>query len=940
MSAAPKTTDSHTMSTESDFFSTRIGLRVFASFVLAAIIPLAITVGLASNQVISTLEQQAQSRLDEASSNIGQQLLDRLLIVNDLLRSVSSETRAGNLVAIESAQLIVDGQSRTLFGESFSAPEMPDDDAERSTLVVRVAPESSDIFVSRPVEAGIVIAKLDTTFLWEAGTLIPFAMNLCVIDINTRAFLFCTEPLEPESSEVVLREVDQRSTGQVRWSGENGEIMASHWQLFLPSRFESSSWSIVVTQPVDVALAPVNAFNRVFPWVILASLMLTVLLSAVQIRRIMQPLNYLVAGTRRIAKRDFRTRLRLGGHNEFTELAYAMNDMAESLGDQFDTITALAEIDRLILASQSLSEVLEKILDRAVAVSPHDCASILLIDPDNKKRAQLYSRMPGTQPETIHSRVILDQSALHWLASVSAGNIADADWVRARIAELPALKNGLSAAIIPIFRSDKLRGALITQTTGTSDSAGQKHARLAELASRLAVALSAADHESELFRRAHFDSLTGLPNRQLCFDRLYQAVAQARREGHQLAVLFIDLDRFKNVNDSLGHGFGDELLKETALRLMASVRETDTVARLGGDEYVVILPHVNGLFEVQTIVDKIYSILSRPFNLNGQEITVSASIGVTMFPNDATDADTLLQKADTAMYAAKDDGRDRVRFFEEEMDRSLKERLQMQQALHEAYKQSDFDLAYQAQLDLQSGELIGLEALLRWSHPNFGAITPSTFVPLLEEMGMIGPVGRWVLSRALSDFANWRNQGAQMPRIAVNVSALQLAEEGFESFLVDELDRFNLQGENLEIELTEYSVIEDFEPTNERLRRLSKHGIRIAIDDFGTGYSSLGYLQDLRFDTLKIDRAFVKGLPAGKSVAIIEAVLAVAKALGKEVVAEGIDAESQRIKLVELGCTIGQGYLLSIPIPADEVLGWIEHLDQTSVIKKLVAMQA
>jgi predicted signal transduction protein with EAL and GGDEF domain len=364
------------------------------------------------------------------------------------------------------------------------------------------------------------------------------------------------------------------------------------------------------------------------------------------------------------------------------------------------------------------------------------------------------------------------------------------------------------------------------------------------------------------------------------------------------------------------------------------------VARLGGDEYVVILPHISGSLEIQTIVDKIRFLLGRPFVFEGREVTVSASIGVTIFPDDSTDADMLLQKADTAMYSAKDAGRGRVKYFEEEMDRSLQERLQMQHDLRAAFRSGEFHLAYQSQLDLRSGQLIGMEALLRWTCSKRGSVSPGTFVPIMEEMGMIGTVGRWVIEKALDAFVGWREQGLELPRIAVNVSGQQLADDDFESFLVDQLDRHGLEGRCLELELTESGLIDDFERTNELLNRLGRHDIRIAIDDFGTGYSSLGYLQGLRFDSLKIDRAFVQGLPAEKSVAIIEAVLAVAKALGKDVIAEGIESERQRVKLVELGCTIGQGYLLSQPIPEAEVREWTRHLEQTSVIEKLVAMQS
>lgn len=919
-------------------FGSRVAVRVFTSFVLAAILPLSIVAALVLTQVSWTLERQAQRTLDEASNAIGQQLLDRLLIADDVVRNLSVGSQISESIALAGVQLVDESRPTLIFGDAFTVPAFRDSDSARSNLLVQVSDQEYEIFLMHRTESGAIIGKVDEAYLWEASTLLPYAMELCVVDDVSRTFLHCTTELTDDAKQHVISNVLEPTPGDFSWSSDEGTVIASHWQLFLPSRFATTPWSIIVSQPEDVALEALSTFNRVFPTVVAVSLILTLLLAAIQIRRIMNPLSSLVSGTRRIANRDFSAPIELNGQNEFRQLAEAMNDMAVRLGSQFETITALAEIDRIILSSQSIREVLERILERSIAIAPDCCVSVLLIDPDKHDRAQLFSRLPNKKYESLHSRLELTRKTLTWLAGVGAGSAAAPGWIREQIPELPALRDANSSFVIPVFRADELRGAMIVQMSGDQRLDPHTHSRLAELAGRLAVAVSAADHESELFRRAHFDALTGLPNRQLCFDRLYQALAQARRDEHKLAVLFVDLDRFKNINDSHGHSLGDDLLREVALRLSASVRETDTVARLGGDEYVVILPHIDGVFEVETIVQKIVSLLERPFFFNDREVSISASIGVTIFPDDATDADSLLQKADTAMYAAKDTGRARIEFFEEEMDRSLKERLTMQEDLRDACRKGQFSLVYQAQLDLETGRLACMEALMRWHHPQRGAISPSVFIPVMEDMGIIGKVGRWVLETAITTFAGWRAEGLDLPRISVNVSGKQLVEDDLEAFLVELLRRHSFEGHNLEVELTEHCLIEDFEHTNDLLHRLSSHGIRVAVDDFGTGYSSLGYLHGLRFDALKIDRAFVQGLPSEKSVAIVEAVLAVARALDKEVIAEGIDAEHQRMKLVELGCRIGQGYLLSVPIPADEVMEWSARLDQTSVIEKLVAM--
>ena len=920
----------------SSLFGTRVARRVLVSFAVAAIAPLALTAWVVLSNVSSTLENQAARRLDEVSAAIGQQLIARLLILEDALRQLTAGALPTESTVFDAMTLDQSGRRRVLFGDAFDYAALPEEFPSRSMVIVQPGNGDATVLLAHPAADGIVIGRIRPEYLWTAATMLPYSMELCVFsDAGFR--VHCTKTLPAEGESALLAAFGDNSREQLNWTGDEGEVVASRWQLFLPSRFEADPWQIVVSQPASIATQALASFHGFFPLIMATSLALSLLLGSIQVRRIMQPLQSLVAGTRRIAERKFSTPIVLSGDNEFTDLATAMNEMAGSLDRQFETISALAEIDRLILTSQSITEVVDRIIERASAISPDYCISVLLIDTDQRDRGQLNSRLPGRDKKLLRDRVSLNSTTVRWLAGVASGGTVDAAWLRERLPALPATAGADSVVVAPIFRADELRGALIAQVPTAPALAATDRARMFDLAGRMSVALAASEHEAELFRRGHFDALTGLPNRQLFFDRLHQATAQARREEYKLAILFIDLDRFKSVNDSMGHALGDELLKETAFRLSASVRETDTVARLGGDEYVVILPHIGGVLDVEAITTKIVAMLSRPFQLDGREVTVTASIGVAIFPEDAADAESLLQNADTAMYAAKDTGRARIEFFEAEMERSIKERLQMQQELREAFRNREFYLAYQAQLDLVTGKLACMEALIRWHHPVRGVVPPGTFIPILEEMGMIGEVGRWIASAALADYAGWREGGLQLPRMAINISGQQLAEKDLEAFLLERLAAHGLTGENLELELTEHCLVEDFERTNAILTRLSNQGIRIAIDDFGTGYSSFGYLQRLQFDTLKIDQAFVRGLPSRKSTAIVEAVIGVARALDKTVVAEGVDSDRKRQKLVELGCHVGQGYLFSVPIPAEEVLEWCARLDESSVIEKLVA---
>jgi diguanylate cyclase (GGDEF)-like protein len=917
-------------------FGSKVGRRVFGSFVVAAAVPVIATVLLVASQVTATLTDMAQDRLELASRIQGNILLDRLQLADDALGQAGTALPVSGVAPFE--------QIEVLPVEADAGPEEPraaafsglSETGSRSNLLVRGDGAAGEVLISRATAAGLVVGRVNPAFLWDTAEILPYGTDMCVFDPMTGQTLYCTDAVTAEMRELMSDSI--RVTSDSAGAPALYERhMAGSWQLFLPSRFEAAQpWSIVIVQPRAIAMEPVADFVRILPPILAVCLIVTLLLSSVQIRRIMLPLRNLVSGTKRVAEREFSTRLAIAGRDEFSELAESFNEMTERLGEQFETITALAEVDRLILSSQSIDHVMEKVLDRIVALIPDYCVSVLLLDPDQADRGQLYSRLVGHDLETVVARISVSERTRLWMASVAAGSTMEPDWLREHIESLPLQTGAKTAIIVPIFRADILRGAVIAQLPDRDELPASEHVRLLELTSRLGVAISAADHESELFHRAHFDALTGLPNRQLCFDRLHQAIAQARREEHRLAVLFIDLDRFKTVNDSFGHTLGDELLKEVALRLGTAVRETDTVARLGGDEYVILLPHIHGMLEVEAMAEKVFHLLGRPYRIRDQEYTLSASIGATIFPDDATDAGELLRKADTAMYSAKDAGRSRVRFFEDEMDRIVKERLDLQQDLRSAFANREFRLVYQPQLDIETGDLICMEALIRWHHPARGAVSPGMFIPVLEDMGLIGEVDQWVRETAMADLSAWLREGLDLPRIAVNISSREL-NRGLEEQVTGALKRFGLAGHNLEIELTEHSLIANFDEANRLLSDLRRHGIRIAIDDFGTGYSSLGYLQGLHFDVLKIDRGFVKSLPSQKAVAIVEAIVGVAHALGKEVIAEGIDSDERRVKLLELGCKVGQGYLFSVPIGAGDVIEWSRHLDETSVIEKLVA---
>ncbi|WP_324778725.1 putative bifunctional diguanylate cyclase/phosphodiesterase [Thiobacillus sedimenti] len=440
---------------------------------------------------------------------------------------------------------------------------------------------------------------------------------------------------------------------------------------------------------------------------------------------------------------------------------------------------------------------------------------------------------------------------------------------------------------------------------------------------------SIKETQSRLDFLAHHDALTELPNRLLFGDRLQHLIARAVRNGDAVALLFIDLDHFKNINDSLGHHVGDQLLVEAAQRLRSLVRRSDTLARLGGDEFVVLMEDQASHAAAVSLADKIVTAFKQPFQVGGIDLHVRCSIGITLYPEDGADAITLLKNADTAMYRAKDAGRDGHVRYNAELSAAARSRIELDRALRAAVQDGGFALHYQPIVDIAHGRVIACEALIRWPGGPAGARTPDVFIPLAEENRLIVPLGEWILREALASMRTWRSNGLKLDYISVNISAVQLAQPDFADRVIALLQESGLPGQRLQIELTENVLLRDIELCGWVLSQLREHGIRVAIDDFGTGYSSLSYLKQLPIDNLKIDRSFVRDIPTdANDCAIATAIIALASSLGLDAIAEGIETSVQQTYLAQIGCTKVQGFLHSEPVAADAFAAFASRLQQ------------
>ncbi|MFQ5471535.1 MAG: putative bifunctional diguanylate cyclase/phosphodiesterase [Dehalococcoidia bacterium] len=428
---------------------------------------------------------------------------------------------------------------------------------------------------------------------------------------------------------------------------------------------------------------------------------------------------------------------------------------------------------------------------------------------------------------------------------------------------------------------------------------------------------------------AHHDALTGLPNRALFEDRLTVAVSQARRSGEALAVMYLDLDRFKLVNDTLGHGAGDRLLSMVADEISGLLREGDTVARVGGDEFTLLLPQVSGSEDAIEVANRILAQLKKPKRLAGQEFRVTTSIGVTFFPGDGEDPETLLRNADTAMYRAKERGRDNYQLFTPAMNASVVQRLALERDLRRALEREEFEVYYQPFASISDGQIVGAEALVRWNHPERGLVPPDEFIPFAEETGLIIPLGEWVLTEAVCQAKAWIDEGLPPLRLAVNLSVRQLQDDPLVDMVSSILKRCGLPAERLQLEITEGAMMDSVESAIRVVNDLRHLGVGVAVDDFGTGYSSLSYLKRFPIDTVKIDRSFVRDVTIDPNdAAIVTTVLAMARSLGLHVVAEGVETRQQLEFLREHGCDEFQGYLLSRPIKADEYVKLVSAAEQ------------
>jgi diguanylate cyclase (GGDEF)-like protein len=791
-------------------------------------------------------------------------------------------------------------------------------------LTVALKGQLPAVFLARAVSAAgferLAYFEIAPDWLWKDFTPDAQLPRIVVVDAEGR-LLLNPQNLSPDTGKMFAE--------NVTLDGERGAVTrvlgwqagAEEWRGVLThvplvnEHITAVPWAVVAFDRQPTFTARARSIWTSVPYLLLLALACGFLAAAYLARRYAVPLKNLRLALPSLQQRQFE-RLPLHGGEEPRALIEAYNRCAASLEEQFYALETLGEIDQLLLGSADLEHVLDAILSRVQTVTRCQSVGITLRDADAPGRGRIYLAANGLTGLPV-SRVELDDDMVTTLVGESGGlTVTRCEDTRHSFLR-PMKEIGAEFFWVwPVIVSDRLE-AILAVGYREAPVADPQVARCGgQFAERLAIALSKTARDARLYRQAHYDPLTALPNRLLFRDRLEQELTNASAGLSRGALLYIDLDHFKRVNDSVGHAAGDQLLTIVAQRLRAAVKDGDTVARLAGDEFTVILRNVTDPDAARAIADRINESLQMPVNIGGRDHNVSASIGITLFPDDAATIDELMRNADTAMYRAKDMGRGRVMFFDLAM--TGKPGVPTETGLHRALRRREFSLFFQPQFSVADGQLTGLEALLRWQTPRDGLRHPAEFVPAAEESGLIVDIGGWVIDTACAQLAAWRDQGIAPPRLAINVSMQQLKHAEFVKHVRRALDKYSITPALLELELTE-SVFAD-DAAGAVLERLSQLGVHLALDDFGTGYSSLNYLRQYPIDTVKIDRTFLEEVPQNPaSATLVETIVVMAHALGKRVVAEGVETVDQLDFLRERHCDVAQGFYLARPLATPAV---------------------
>ena len=923
-----------------EFFQSKVARRVIGLFLLSALVPLITTAYLSKTYLSHILIEQGYSNLQKEGKYYGMSLLDRLLFIEMRLTNIATDinslTNKKNILKKYHGY-----EFSSLIKETINITPLIQKHKFRNKHKIRIHSNTTSdgktkIFMSLQLKKhnkstiSRLTAEVNPDYLWNTSNHAHSNFNICIVNEGGGIF-YCSKPI-PETITLNNTQRTQDNKKIERWTSSDGDYISASKVIFLKSNFNSTNWKVIITQSEKDVLTPASTFNKLFPLVIALTLLVVLLLSISQIQRILIPLKKLISGTKRIANREFNEKVCIESNDEFFDLAESFNSMSQRLKRQFMTFIILSDIDQLILSNADNEHVYFSVLKQIQQIIPSDIASITVLESDTPNIGKTYLSDHDFSSQNKNKRIELSEHDIQTLQSPTNYN----DMLEQASEQhflYPVKDFGASnVCLFPVTVGEHLSAIICLGFILEPSLIEEDLQQIRNIADRIAVALSAVTRDKKLYQQSHYDSLTNLPNRQLLGIRLEQEIKYCHRKNSSMAILFLDLDRFKRVNDTLGHAIGDVLLNKVAIRIKDCVRETDTVARLGGDEFTIMLTGSLSVRDIGDIADNIISSIEKPFIINTHEIFIGTSIGISVYPNDGTTEIELFKNADTAMYRVKESGRGKHLFFEERMNTEEVERANLERDMRFALERDEFSLHYQPLMDIKTGNIVGTEALIRWQHPTQGLIPSSKFILIAEETGIIEKIGEWVLRTACQQLKLWSNNNIMLNHMAVNVSCRQFIQNDFEEFVFSVLEETGVDPKMLDLEITETLLMDDRIDSIKILENLSKKNINLSIDDFGTGFSSLSYLKRFPVNTLKIDQSFMQDVTSDEDAnSIVKSIITLAHTLNLSVIAEGIESAEQLAILYENNCDFAQGYYFSRPLTAEDFEAF--YLKQNNIIK-------
>lgn len=893
-------------------FRSRVGRQLFLRFMVAALLPI---VGLSIYAYVSVsqiLVTAAHNQMRQASRTLGMSVIDRLNLQAKKLERLAASGSLPGRDGDGAGQFATPAATISFASLGSAGAKL----LRHGDALLRLAPGETphlELVAMRPKGSRLVATRIENSQLWD-NDIAP--AHFCVLTHSLKT-LYCSPSLRSPSVVPALKPVlTGAGTGIFNYRTDRRDYLAGFWEVSLEPSFGNRGLIFVVMQGRARALQALTDFKLFFGAIALLALGIAAWLAIDQIRRQLRPLGSLMDSTQKLAKGDFSTTAEVRGEDEFAGLSRAFNGMAVNLRDKFRLLSALARLDREILGASLMQDVIHTLLSGVHEVIPEASAFVVHADPSG--HCAIYS----AQRMYTMSRQEGDRLRAEYSAPRTAPwhKLPEGHPIRGRLADA-GFHVGNYILAFPAFHDKRCIGELVLGFQREPESQDDIVHAARALTDRLTVAAAKLAAEDALLHQAHHDALTNLPNRVLLRDRAEQALERSWRNGTVVALMLADFDKFKEINDALGHAAGDRLLEICSGRLEQCVRGSDTVARFGGDEFIILLPDLEPNTAVRStarIAENLNAALSEPVDIQGIPVTTVASIGISLYPNNAAGFEDLLRMADAAMYEAKRTPGLVFCFYSQSMNVATRQRFQLSQELRSAIDNGEMVLYYQPRLDMRTHRIVGAEALVRWLSPTRGLVEPDAFVSQLDEMGLGNRLGDWVLNEACRQMARWDVADLPEVPISINLSPTQFRVQNLQSQIEHCLKYHKLSPHRLEIEMLEATAVDDSEVVKENLTALREMGINIALDDFGTGYSSLFYLTRVPANVLKLDRAFILDLATdSRQQAIVEQIIGLAKALGFTVVAEGIEEESQLEILTTMDCDQFQGYLFRRPIPAD-----------------------